>query len=82
MKFVSLGNPEDVVSFQEALSRGIPADGSLYYPVEIPKLTAEQIASLPGLDTKAIDRLMLSAWLGGRLGGVAFLAYFFGDAKK
>lgn len=67
MKFVSLGNPEDVVSFQEALSRGIPADGSLYFPVEIPKLTAEQIASLPGLDTKAIDRLMLSAWLGDEI---------------
>ena len=67
MKFVSLGNPEDVVSFQEALSRGIPPDGSLYYPVEIPRLSAEQIASLPSLDTKAIDQLILTAWLGDEI---------------
>lgn len=67
MKFVSLGNPEDVVSFQEALSRGIPPDGSLYYPVEIPRLSAEQIASLPSLDRKAIDQLILTAWLGDEI---------------
>ncbi len=67
MKFVSLGNPEDVVSFEEALRRGIPADGSLYFPVAIPRLTDEQIASLPTLDTKAIDRLILSAWLGDEI---------------
>ena len=67
MKFVSLGNPDDVVSFQEALSRGIPPDGSLYYPVEIPRLSAEQIASLPSLDRKAIDQLILTAWLGDEI---------------
>ncbi len=67
MKFVSLGNPEDVVSFEVALRRGIPADGSLYYPVEIPRLIDEQIPSLPSLDTKAIDRLILTAWLGDEI---------------
>lgn len=67
MQFVSLGNSEDVVTFEEALARGIPADGSLYHPVEIPKLTSEQIASLPSLDTKAIDRLILTAWLGDEI---------------
>ena len=67
MRFVSLSNSEDVVSFEEALRRGIPADGSLYYPVQIPKLTDEQIASLPNLDTKAIDHLMLRAWLGDEI---------------
>lgn len=67
MKFVSLGNPEDVVSFQEALSRGIPADGSLYYPVEIPRLNENQIKLLPTLGRKAIDGLILGQWLGDEI---------------
>lgn len=64
MKFVSLGNPEDVVTFQEALSRGIPPDGSLYFPVEIPRLKSEQIDGLPALGRQAIDAVILRQWVG------------------
>ncbi len=67
MKFVSLGNPEDIVSFEVALRRGIPADGSLYYPVEIPQLTAEQVSMLPQLGRNAIDALMLTQWVGDEI---------------
>ncbi|QQS19227.1 hypothetical protein IPL68_05755 [Candidatus Saccharibacteria bacterium] len=45
----------------------MPADGSLYYPIEIPPLTNQQIASLPTLDNKAIDHLILKAWLGDEI---------------
>ncbi len=64
MRFVSLHGPGEAVSFSEALARGIPPDGGLYYPEDVPLLSPEQVASLPELDTKAIDRLMLGSWLG------------------
>lgn len=67
MKFVSLGNPENIVSFQEALRQGIPSDGSLFYPVEIPKLTDEQLDILPNLGRQAIDTVLLQQWVGDEL---------------
>lgn len=67
MKFVSLANPEDVVTFAEALRRGIPPDGSLYFPVNVPQLSEEQVASLASLSTKQIDELVLGAWLGDEI---------------
>ncbi len=67
MKFVSLGDPTDVVSFETALARGIPTDGSLYYPLEIPKLGEPQLRSLGSLAFKEIDQLVLNAWLGDEI---------------
>lgn len=67
MNFVSLGDATDIANFEEALARGIPADGTLYYPVNIPVLTDEQIASLPMPKTKEIDTLLLGAWLGDEI---------------
>ncbi|MGB4800098.1 MAG: threonine synthase [Candidatus Saccharimonadales bacterium] len=67
MQFVSLHNPEEVVSFEIALQRGVPTDGSLYFPVKIPRLTDSQIASLSSLDTQAIDQLLLTAWVGDEI---------------
>ncbi|QQS19424.1 threonine synthase [Candidatus Saccharibacteria bacterium] len=63
MKFMSLGNQKDVVSFEQALSRGIPPDGSLYYPVKIPRLSTEQVGAMPQLEKNEIDAVMLGAWL-------------------
>ena len=34
MRFVSTRNPKDVVSFEEAVFRGLAPDGGLYHPVE------------------------------------------------
>ncbi|MCA9327040.1 threonine synthase [Candidatus Saccharibacteria bacterium] len=67
MKFVSLHNPEDIVSFEEAVVRGIPKEGGLYFPVELPRLSEKQIASLTTADTKTIDRMMLQAWVGDEI---------------
>ena len=64
MKFVSLAHARDVVSFEEALTRGVPADGSLYAPVTVPQLTEEQIDRLAGLSYQEVDRLLLEAWPG------------------
>lgn len=63
MKFVSLHNPEDVVSFEEALMRGVPKEGGLYFPVELPSLSESQVQSLASSDMKSIDTMLLSAWL-------------------
>lgn len=67
MQFVSLGNPSDVVPFEVALRRGIPPDGSLYYPVEIPRLSDEQVTLLPQLGKHAIDAVLLHSWLGDEI---------------
>jgi threonine synthase len=63
MKFVSLTDPEDVVSFEEALSRGIARDGSLYVPESIPHLSEDDIARLIGADRYETAKIMLSPWL-------------------
>ncbi|MBL8121724.1 threonine synthase [Candidatus Saccharibacteria bacterium] len=67
MKFVSLHNRKDIVTFEQALYRGIPADGSLYHPEHMPELTEGQTASLSGLDAKAVDFIMLKAWVGDEI---------------
>lgn len=67
MHFVSLGNPSDKVSFEQALSRGIAPDGSLYFPVETPRFSTEQIARLPSMTPLEIDEAVLSLWLGDEL---------------
>lgn len=67
MQFRSLATPGDIVSFSEALARGIPRDGSLYFPTTIPKLDDAQIMSLAGLDAASVDVLLLQAWLGDEI---------------
>jgi threonine synthase len=63
MKFVSLTDPEDAVSFEEALARGIAAGGSLYVPESIPQLAEGEIAKLIGADRFETARIMLEPWL-------------------
>lgn len=63
MKFVSLNNPDDEVSFEEALARGIPADGSLYYPKTIPSLSDPVVSSLVGMSVAERGKAMLRPWV-------------------
>ena len=37
--YLSLGNKKDVVSFKKALFKGLASDKSLYYPIEVKKLS-------------------------------------------
>lgn len=67
MKFVSLTDPQDMVSFEEALSRGIAHDGSLYVPEFIPQLSAADIERLVGADKLETARIVLSPWLGDEI---------------
>jgi threonine synthase len=63
MKFVSLTNPRDVVSFEEALAKGIADGGGLYVPEHIPQLSAKEISQLVGADRQEVARIMLAPWV-------------------
>lgn len=62
MKFISLVDPEHSASLEEALQRGLPPDGSLYYPEFIPQLTDTEIKSLQGQTLQEVAHLLLSKW--------------------
>lgn len=63
MNFTSIKNPADTVSFETALARGIPADGSLYFPKHIPQLEQQSIASLPRMNVREVGKAMLAPWV-------------------
>jgi threonine synthase len=67
MKFISLGNSADAVSFEEALNRGIARDGSLYVPETVPKLSSEDLAKLPGANRYEIAEIMLKPFVGDEI---------------
>ncbi len=63
MRFASLANPQDIVSFENAVQRGIPADGSLYFPVEIPRLSNTEIIRLKDKPAADVAFGVLWPWL-------------------
>jgi threonine synthase len=63
MRFTSLTDPADAVSFEEALLRGIAKNGSLYFPVAIPQLTTSEIHHLIGASPQQTARVILGKWL-------------------
>ncbi len=64
MRFVSLSDPTDNVSFQEALSNGVPRDDtSLYVPEFIPRLSEDDIDALIGAKPAEVGRIMLSQFV-------------------
>jgi threonine synthase len=64
MRFTSLTNPADSVSFQEALANGLPKDpASLYVPESIPQLSGEDLDRLNGADPVEIGKVMLSPFV-------------------
>jgi threonine synthase len=67
MKFYSLGNPDDRVSFETAVVRGIAPDGSLYFPESIPKLTEGELAALKGRPAVEVAFAVLWPWLDGEM---------------
>jgi threonine synthase len=65
MRFASLTNPTDNVSFQEALANGLPKDpGSLYVPEHMPQLSGDDVERLVGADPVEIGKTMLSPFVG------------------
>lgn len=68
MRFVSLANPEDSVSFQGALEKGAPQDSSsVYVPEYIPRLDPQEIESLVGADPVHIGKTVLSPYVNGEI---------------
>lgn len=63
MRFVSLQTPTDVVSFEDALTHGVPADGGLYTPESVPPLGKKLLAALPSMSPAEQDRTLLGLWL-------------------
>jgi threonine synthase len=63
MKFISLNDPTDMVSFEEALTRGIARDGSLYFPEAIPRLSQDEVGQLLGASRQEAAAIILGKWL-------------------
>ncbi len=63
MKFVSLTDPADSVSFAQALASGVAQAGGLYVPESIPRLSNKAIDGLAGAGRQAVARALLTPWL-------------------
>ncbi|MFC6688074.1 threonine synthase [Jhaorihella thermophila] len=50
MKYISTRGNAPELSFEEAMLTGLARDGGLYVPATIPRMSAEDIAALSGLD--------------------------------
>ena len=48
--YLSLGNNKDIVSFKKALFNGLAPDKSLYYPIEVQKLSEDFWKDLQKMD--------------------------------
>jgi threonine synthase len=55
MKFYSINNKNDIVSFKEAVLKGIADDGGLFMPSEIPKLENNFIQDISKIPFKEIS---------------------------
>ena len=62
MHFTSTRSRQDVTSAQ-AIARGLAEDGGLFIPCEFPKISAEQIDRMVGMDYKARAREVLALYL-------------------
>jgi threonine synthase len=68
MRYVSLTNPADTVSFQGAIENGVSHDtNSVYVPEAIPRLSTDEIDSLIGADPIHIGKTMLRPYVEGEI---------------
>ncbi len=68
MRYVSLSNPNDQATFQQALHRGVPEDSSsVYVPEQIPELSLDQVDSLIGADQIHIGTTLLRPYVQGEI---------------
>lgn len=64
MRFVSLADPNETATFQEALINGVPSDrDSLYVPEFIPELSKDDIEAVSGGNPFDIGRIMLAPYV-------------------
>lgn len=58
MKFYSTRNKRKIVCLKEAVLKGMPEDGGLYMPLEIPRLPKEFFSKLENLSFKEISKII------------------------
>lgn len=63
MQFKSLNNTVPAVSFREALFQGMAADGGLYVPVTMPRLSPDFINNLKNYSIVEIGSIIASAYI-------------------
>ena len=65
--YLSLGNREDIVSFKEALFRGLAPDKSLYYPIEVNKLSNSFWKDFKKMDTFSLAYHVLKGYINNEI---------------
>lgn len=64
MKYLSTNDPDLRDSLKSAVLKGMPADGGLYMPVELPSLALEFTGELPELSFQDVARHLAGAFMG------------------
>ena len=65
MQYYSLGKQSPNVDFKTAAITGQAPDKGLYFPIEIPKFTAEQIEKFKTLDKASLAFEVMKPYVGG-----------------
>ena len=65
--YFSLGNKKDVVSFKKALFKGLAPDKSLYFPIEVKKLSNDFWKSFKKMDTLALSYNVLKDYINNEI---------------
>lgn len=64
MLYRSLTNDKNLISFEEAVLKGLSPDGSLYVPKRIPILDDQFIKNLPKLQISEICKYIIKPYIG------------------
>ena len=67
MQYYSLGKQSPNVNFKTAAITGQAPDKGLYFPIEIPQFTAEQIESFKTLDKASLAYEVMKPYVGGTI---------------
>ncbi len=65
--YLSLGNKKDVVSFKKALFRGLAPDKSLYYPIEVKKLSDNFWKNFNNMDNFSLSYNVLKGFINNEI---------------
>ena len=65
--YLSLGNKKDVVSFKKALFTGLAPDKSLYYPIEVKKLSDDFWKNFKKMDTFSLAYNVLTGYINNEI---------------
>ena len=71
MKFRSVRSSSPTASFTQAVIAGLADDGGLFVPVQIPRLTEKDVASLRGMEPVAIARVIARTLLEDEIEGAS-----------